>query len=165
MKLSEYTEKPFVHLAEDWALLTAGVPKDFNSMTIAWGALGTMWGKPAAFLVVKPTRYTAEFLERHDEITLSWYDAEYKKALGVFGSKSGRDTDKVAATGFTPVELKGAVTYKEAAETMVLKKMFSQQLDSSRFSPEIAKWYTPGTKEEPAHILIIAEVISHHEAE
>ena len=162
MELNEYTEKPFVHFAEDWALLTAGVPGDFNSMTIAWGALGTMWGKPAAFLVVKPSRYTSEFLERHDEITLSWYDAKYKKALGVFGSKSGRDTDKVAETGFTPRAIEGAVTYEEAQETMVLRKMFTQQLDRSRFSPEILKWYAAGTKEEHAHILIIAEVLSHH---
>ena len=161
MKLNEYTEKPFVHFAEDWAILTAGVPGDFNSMTIAWGALGTMWGKPVAFLVVKPSRYTSEFLERHEEITLSWYDTKYKKALGVFGSKSGRDMDKAKETGFTPTPIEGAVTYKEAQETMVLRKLFMQQLDRSKFSQEILKWYPEGTKEEPAHLLIIAEVLSH----
>ena len=51
---------------------------------------------------------------------------------------------------------------EEAQETMVLRKMFMQQLDRSRFSPEILKWYAAGTKEEQAHILIIAEVLSHH---
>ncbi len=163
MNLNEYTEKPFVHFAEDWAILTAGVPDDFNSMTVSWGALGTMWGMPVAFLVVRPIRYTCEFIERHEKLTLSWYDEKHKKALGIFGSKSGRDTDKAAATGFTPVTLEGAVTYKEAKETMVLRKLFVQQLDRSKFSQEILKWYAEGTKEEHAHKLIIAEVLSHHE--
>lgn len=161
MQLNEYTEKPFVHFAEDWALLTAGVPDDFNSMTIAWGALGTMWGKPVAFLVVKPSRYTSEFLKRHEEITLSWYDEAHKKALALFGSKSGRDTDKVASTGFTPLPMGGGVTYKEAKETMVLRKLYMQPMDRSLFPPEILKWYPEGTKEESAHLLVIAEVLSH----
>jgi len=162
MKLTDYTEKPFVHFAEDWAILTAGIKGDFNSMTIAWGALGTMWGKPAAFLVVKPSRHTYDFLERHDEITLSWYDDKHKKALGsIFGAKSGRDIDKAKEAGFTPVEIAGGITYEEARETMVLKKLFMQQLDRSKFSQEILKWYPAGGKEEPAHYLIIAEVLSH----
>lgn len=163
MTLNDYTEKPFVHFSEDWALLTAGVPDDFNSMTIGWGALGTMWGLPAAFLVVKPSRYTSEFLARHDKITLSWYDEKYKKALAVvFGSKSGRNVDKAAEAGFTPIAVDGSVTYKEAKETMVLRKLFVQQLDRSRIPADILqKWYPVGTKEEPTHLLIIAEVLSH----
>ena len=162
MELKNFEMHPFTHFSEDWALLTAGVPGDFNSMTIGWGALGTMWGKPAAFLVVKPTRYTSEFLARHDDITLSWYGEEYKKALGFFGSRSGRDFDKAKETGFTPVEIEGAVTYAQAKETLVLKKLFIQQLDREKLPQEVLHWYPVGTKEEPTHLLIIAEVLSHH---
>ncbi len=161
MELNNYTEKPFVHFDKDWALLTAGVPGDFNSMTIGWGALGTMWGKPAAFLVVRPSRYTLEFLKKHEEATLSWYDEKYRKALGVFGSKSGRDVDKAAETGFTPTPVGKAVTYKEARETMVLRRLFMQQLDRSKFPEEVLKWHPAGTKDEEGHVLVIAEVLSH----
>ena len=28
---------------DHWALLTAGTPKDYNTMTISWGSLGTIW--------------------------------------------------------------------------------------------------------------------------
>ena len=30
----------------EWALLTAGTIEKFNSMTISWGGVGTLWGKP-----------------------------------------------------------------------------------------------------------------------
>ena len=160
MDIKNYQTHPFTKLDKDWALLTAGVEGDFNSMTISWGGMGTIWFKPVVFVVVKPTRYTFEFIGRHDEITLSFYGSEYKKALGIFGSKSGRDIDKVKTAGLTPKILENGVTYAEASETLVCKKLFMQQLDKSKF-PEMALQYYDGRgeKEAPAHNLIIAEVL------
>ena len=116
-----------------------------------------MWNKPAAFLLVKPTRYTFEFISRHDEITVSFYDDKYRKALGIFGSVSGREVNKSEATGFTPKVLEHGVTYEEAAETVVCQKLFMQQLDIEKFPDLAAPFYSrPG--EAQAHYLIIAEV-------
>ena len=160
MELQNYEVKPFVNFAEDWALLTAGTINDFNSMTIAWGGLGTIWNKPVAFLLVKPSRYTFDFVQKHTEITVSWYDEKFKKELAsTFGAKSGRDINKVAQSGFTPEEIDGCVTYKEASQTIVLKKLFMQQLDRSLLPKECFKWYPLGTKEEQLHYLIIAKVL------
>ena len=89
MNIQDFIAHPFTKLDKDWALLTAGIQGDFNSMTISWGGMGTMWHKPVLFLVVKPTRYTYEFVTRHEEITVSFYDAAYKKALGVLMGCSG----------------------------------------------------------------------------
>lgn len=75
---------------------------DFNSMTISWGGMGTIWNQPAAFLFVKSVRYTYEFVSRHEEITVSFYDEKYRRALAIFGSRSGRDTDKPHLAGLTP---------------------------------------------------------------
>ncbi len=36
----------FTMFDEGWALLTAGTRERFNTMTISWGALGTLWAKP-----------------------------------------------------------------------------------------------------------------------
>ena len=121
MNIADFTTHPFTKLDKEWAILTAGVEGDYNSMTVSWGGMGTMWGKPVLFLVVKPLRYTFEFLSRHEELTLSFYDEQYKKALGLFGSKSGRDTDKAKETGFTPKTLANGVTYEEAKETQEKK--------------------------------------------
>ena len=57
---------------KQWLLLTAGdfEAGRFNSMTIGWGSLGTMWGRPFAQVVVRPTRYTYEFMEKYDSFTV-----------------------------------------------------------------------------------------------
>lgn len=83
----------------DWMLVTAGSPEHFNMMTASWGGLGFMWKKPVAFVVIRPQRHTFRFIEAGDELTLSFFNHEYHKALTVCGTTSGRDTDKVAASG------------------------------------------------------------------
>ena len=32
----------------DWALVTAGTEGCYNTMTISWGGLGTLWGQSVA---------------------------------------------------------------------------------------------------------------------
>lgn len=68
-------------------------------MTVSWGALGEMWGRDAAFVFVRPQRYTFEFIEQAISSSLSFYGSEYKDALRLCGAKSGRDIDKPAAAG------------------------------------------------------------------
>ncbi len=158
IELNDYITNSFTHFDLDWALLTAGTIEDFNSMTISWGGLGTLWGKSVAFLFVKPTRYTYEFLMRHDEITITWFAKGDKRALKVYGSKSGRDTDRAALTGLVAQPIEGGVTYQQAKEVMVCQKLFMQQLDKAKLPAEALKWYPEGTKEEFTHYLVIAEV-------
>lgn len=160
MNINDYQTHPFTKFGEDWALLTAGTKDEFNSMTISWGGMGTLWGTSVAFIFVKPTRYTYEFINRHDEITISFYTPEIKKkSLTIFGSKSGRDIDKPKVAGLTPKILDNGVTYEEATETIVCKKLFMQQLDKEKF-PQIALPYYNGRgeKELAAHYFIVAEV-------
>ena len=156
--IAKYTREPFSHFDRDWALLTSGTMDDFNSMTVSWGAMGTFWGRPVVFLVVKPTRYTFEFISRHDEINLSWFPKEYKKALKIYGCQSGRDINKEKETGLTAIKAPSGVTYSQADEIMICKKIFMQQLDKEHFPADALKWYPDGTKEQFAHYLIVAEV-------
>ena len=81
---------------KEWALLTAGSMDNFNTMTISWGGMGTLWGKPVVTVYVKPIRYTYEFLEKNDYFTLSFFPEEYRADLLTLGTKSGRDGDKTA---------------------------------------------------------------------
>lgn len=157
MDFKNYQTSPFTKFDKDWAILTAGTGDDFNGMTISWGGMGTLWNKPVVFLFVKPVRYTYEFVSRHDEITVSFFDKKFRKALSIFGSKSGRDLDKAKAAGLTPKILSGGVTYEEAAETLVCKKLTMQKLDKDAF-PEAAAPFYSLKGEELAHCLVIAEV-------
>ncbi len=68
-------------------------------MTVAWGYFGIMWNKPMAVVVVRPTRFTFEFMEKYDTFTLTAFDKKFKKDLNLLGTKSGRDGDKIAETG------------------------------------------------------------------
>ena len=78
-----------------WALLTAGNKESYNTMTISWGGLGTLWSKPTATVYVKPVRYTYKFMEANDYFTISFFSEKYRDALTLLGTKSGKDGDKV----------------------------------------------------------------------
>ena len=114
----EFNTDIFAQYNKKWALLTAGDNDSFNTMTISWGGLGTLWNKPVATTYVRTSRYTHEFLDNNDYFTVSFFPEEYKKQLGVLGSKSGRDMDKIHDSGLTPKSVDGSVTFEEAEVTL-----------------------------------------------
>ncbi len=106
---------------KEGAFLTAGDMAKNNVMTIAWGSIGFMWGKPMFTVLVRPSRYTHRFMEEGGEFTVSLPVGSMKEALAICGSKSGRDLDKVKAAGLklqagkkvaTPVVAGCAVYYE-----------------------------------------------------
>ena len=97
----ELDQNVFSMIGEQWMLVTAGTAERCNTMTASWGGLGVLWGKPVATVYIRPQRYTLEFVERENCFTLSLFGEEYRKALALCGSKSGRDVDKVKECGFT----------------------------------------------------------------
>ncbi len=152
MKLDESILQIF---NKDWALVTAGNEKSFNTMTIGWGGLGTLWSKPVATVYVKPCRYTHDFLESNDYFTVSFFDEKHKKALGVLGTRSGRDCDKVALSGLTPKFLQHGVTFCEAYATLVCKKIYRQDLDLNAIPQDAVERYYQG---EAPHTMYVGEV-------
>lgn len=120
-------------ISNDWALLTAGKNDDFNTMTVSWGGIGELWNKDVCFVFVRPQRYTYEFMEKNDYFSLSFFGGEYKKELGICGSKSGRDIDKMAETGFIHVDLGESVGYEQAKLNVVLKKLAYQDMKPDGF--------------------------------
>ena len=123
-------------ISNDWALLTAGKENDFNTMTVSWGGIGELWNKDVCFVFVRPQRYTYEFMEKNDYFSLSFFGGEYKKELGVCGSKSGRDIDKIAETGFSPIDLGESVGFEQAKVNIVLKKLAYQDMKPDGFIDE-----------------------------
>lgn len=148
MKQTNYerlrTEDAIDLFGKQWMLVTAGNAQGFNTMTASWGGIGWLWNKPVAFVFVRPERYTHEFIERNERLTLSFYTEAYRKALQLCGTKSGRDTDKVAATGLTPVPLEsGAMTFAEARLTIEGCKLFKAPMQESHFldAEILERWY------------------------
>ncbi len=140
----EITENPFKLIGKDWALVTSGTKDKFNTMTVSWGGVGIMWGKPSAFTFIRPQRYTFEFTENSEFYTMSFFDDSCRKALQLCGTKSGRDCDKVKETGLTPAFTEdGAPYFEEAKLVLVCKKAYAQFLteDSVTETDNIEKWY------------------------
>jgi len=79
----EYTARSFELFQNEWALLTAGTKDHWNTMTIAWGGLGTLWGKPAATVYVRPDRYTFQFMDLSDIFTVSFLIKAIKRIWGI----------------------------------------------------------------------------------
>lgn len=156
-----FTTDIFTQFDKEWALLTAGTKEKFNSMTISWGGLGTLWNKPVATVYVRTSRYTYEFMNENEYFTVSFYPEQYKKELGVLGSKSGRDIDKMHASGLTAKPLDNGVTFREAGTTLVCKKLFAQELDVNNMPENIAHALYEG---DAPHVMFIGEVVDIIEA-
>jgi len=120
-----------------WFLLTAGEnrPGGYNSMTVSWGALGVIWHKPLAIVVVRPQRYTYQFIEKHDTFSLCAFGERHRPALNLLGSQSGRNTSKMADCGLTPIPLTQVRCpgFDEAELILECRKMYFDDLDPTHF--------------------------------
>ncbi len=136
--IKDLNENVYELIGNDWGLLTAGDDKSgFNTMTISWGQMGALWatggGLPVATTYVRPQRYTKEFVDKEAYYTLSFFTPEYKKQLGYLGSHSGRDEDKVAKSGLTPVFEEGYTYFAEARLVLICKKLYQAPIIEEGF--------------------------------
>ncbi|MDF2686955.1 MAG: flavin reductase [Clostridia bacterium] len=120
-------------ISEDWMLITAGNAEKWNTMTASWGGMGFMWNKNVCYIFIRPIRYTYEFVEKNDMLTLSFYENKYRKQLSLCGSTSGRNTDKAKETGFTPIIKNDTVYFEEARLVLVCKKLYYDDIKEKNF--------------------------------
>lgn len=149
--------KAFQNIGNEWAVLASGDAKHFNAMTISWGSLGFIWQRPVVAVLVRPPRYTHEFMDKFERFSVSFYDRKYRKALNILGSKSGRDTGKIAQSGLTPEFVDGVPTFKEANLTVIARKIFRGQMESAGFLlPSVDAEFYP---EKDYHTVYFAELV------
>lgn len=141
--IKDLTVQPFTAFGSDWMALAAGTEAGYNAMTIAWGHFGSLWERgshanrlPTAICYVRPGRYTKEFLDKEPYFTLSCFGGGQKKALGYLGSHSGRDGDKAAAAGLTPVFLDRCVYFAEAETVYICRKLYHAPLVEEGFADQ-----------------------------
>jgi len=153
----KFNTEIFNQFDKKWALLTAGKTDKFNSMTISWGGLGTLWNKPVATVYVRTSRYTHDFMDTNDYFSISFYPEQYRKTLGVLGSKSGRDMDKMRASGLTPKNTGETISFEEAETTIICRKLFKQSLEVSNMPEDVIKDLYTG---QAPHDMYIGEVVA-----
>lgn len=142
-------------------LLTTKVGDKVNSMTIGWGTVGIIWERPVFVAYVRQQRYTREMLDECREFTINVPMGEFRrKILGICGSKSGRDTDKIKAAELTLVEpeIISVPGIKELPLTLECRVLYRQEQESSQFNDEITRQFY--TVETGDHICYYGEIVS-----
>ena len=118
---------------KQWALVTAGTPEHYNTMTISWGGLGTLWRRPVATVYVKKNRYTFEFMEQNDYFTVSFYPEAQRRALSLLG-----------------------ITFRQAETTLVCRKLYCQDFALDQIPRDVQDIFY---RDEPVHRMYIGEVV------
>ena len=159
--IDAFIEAPLDFWDAKWLLLTSGEfsTGHYNAMTVSWGGLGTMWNKPFAQVVVRPHRYTFQFMEQYSTFTLCLFKPEYHAALDLLGTKSGRDGNKIAEAGLTPIAacVVEAPIYAQASIALECRKVYWQDLDPSHFlKPGIERNYP----QKDYHRIYYGEVVA-----
>ena len=148
---------PFALFNKDWGLVTAGDKESFNTMTVSWGGVGILWNKPVAFTFIRPQRYTIKFTEAREYSSICFFEEDFRAALRLCGSKSGREVDKVKETGLTPAFTDEGVPYFEEAKlVLICKKLYAQDFnEQSALDDLVRKNYSGGDY----HRMYISEIV------
>lgn len=125
--------KPFELIGNEWMLITAGDLQNHNTMTASWGGVGIMWNNPVVTTYIRPQRYTKEFIDREKYFTVSFYDNQFKPALQLCGTKSGREINKTKESGLTPKIFGQSIAFEQAKLVIVCEKQYVQQIDPKSF--------------------------------
>lgn len=127
-------------------LLTTAADGKVNTMTIGWGTLGIQWKKPIFIAFVRQSRYTKELLDKNPEFTVNIPYGEYDKSvLGICGTRSGRDIDKIRELGLTPEasETVSVPGIRQFPLTLECKVIYRQEQDPAAISEENTARYYP----------------------
>jgi len=110
-----------------------------NLMTIGWGAMGSIWGKPLWVVLVRPSRYTYDCLNSAGAFTVNVPKSGHKKACEICGSKSGRSADKFALAGLTheKAETVNAPAIAECPLVYECKVVHTNEVVAAQLSKEI----------------------------
>lgn len=176
MQASEAAANAFDLFKSRWALVTAGSPENFNTCTVSWGSMGTIWtrpGKSGSIITVylHPSRFTCEYLDKNDLFTVSFFPPEYREALGYLGSHSGRYENKVSAAGLTPLAIGRSTGFREAELTFLLRKIYAHAFSKEDIAEDVREHYLSHPASFPPdengnwmpHRMFIGEVLEMRE--
>ncbi|HHW60398.1 MAG TPA: flavin reductase family protein [Syntrophomonadaceae bacterium] len=142
------------------AFLTVKAGDKVNTMTIGWGSIGFIWGRPIFMVMVRYSRYTHELIQEAEDFTVSVpLQTNMKKSLAAAGSKTGRGIDKFAACNLStrsarkvksPV-IDGCELFYEC------RMVYKQAMECKNLDPSIqSRWYKDGDE----HVLYFGEIVA-----
>ena len=155
----EFNENIFNLVSKDWTVITAG--EEPNSMVASWGGVGIMFNKPVTWCFLRANRYTLEKIKETGFYTMSYFPEQHKGDIMPFGTKSGRNTDKMAQTKLTPMLTPaGAPAYEEAKIIIECKLIAAPTVSKDEFYTQEGKDFLQGGYDEAKdwHKLVYGEI-------
>jgi flavin reductase (DIM6/NTAB) family NADH-FMN oxidoreductase RutF len=155
----EFNENIFNLVSKDWTVITAG--EEPNSMVASWGGVGIMFNKPVTWCFLRANRYTLEKIKETGFYTMCYFPEQHKGDIMPFGTKSGRNTDKMAQTKLTPMLTPaGAPAYEEAKIIIECKLIAAPTVSKDEFYTQEGKDFLQGGYDEAKdwHKLVYGEI-------
>lgn len=149
----DYT-KEILNGVKDGVLITTKSGDKVNTMTISWGTLGIEWNKPVFITFVRENRFTRKQLDENGEFTVNIPLGDFnKKILGMAGTKSGYDVDKIEELGLTLLngESISVPAIKELPLTLECKVIYKQFQDKNAVKNEYMEKFYPENVESSFH--------------
>ena len=151
-------------------LLTTKAGEKVNTMTIGWGTIGIEWSRPVFVAYVRVGRHTRQMLDESGEFTINVpYGEVDSKILGVCGTKSGRDTDKITELGLELVDsdVVAAPGIRQLPLTLECKVLCSSLQNIpmlpdnilNRYYPKGVDSSNPGSNED-FHVAYYGEIVN-----
>lgn len=157
LAIKDFSINPF-SIKDEWMLITSEKDGIINTMTASWGGFGVMWNQSVVYVVIRPQRYTKEFVDYSGKFSLSFFDKMYQKDLAYLGKVSGRDEDKINNTSLSCIDLDGFATFAEAHTVITAESLYCQPMNERSFlqNDNIEQFYA----QKDFHFLYIAKVMN-----
>ena len=130
-------------------------------MDASSGGVGIKFNKPVTWCFLRANRYTLEMIKETGSYTMCYFSEQYKGDIMPFGTKSGRNTDKMAQTKLTPmVTPGGAPAYEEAKIIIECKLIAAPTVSKDEFYTQEGKDFLQGGYDEAKdwHKLVYGEI-------
>ena len=146
-----------VNLFEDAMALTVGEGDSINSMTIGWGGIGVLWGKPVVTVYVEQRRFTKHLMDQNERFTIEAFSEDYASVLQYLGTASGRNEDKITGSGltlkFTP---SGTPAFEEGRLLIECRKIYEAPFQPEGFGDIPTQVYSA----RPLHTVYVGEILN-----
>lgn len=126
-------------------LTAAGAGGRPNVMTIGWGNVGIIWGRPMFLVYVRPSRYTFAKLAEAAEFVVNVPREGMEEVCAVCGTESGREVDKFAECNLTAVPARevGAPLIEQCVRFYECRVAHRLDVRDGDLLPEVRSEYYP----------------------
>ena len=127
-------------------LLTTSDGQRVNTMTIGWGMLGIDWSLPVFISYVRTSRLSYEYLLANPQFSVNVPVGKIdRRILGIAGTKSGREMDKISALGLhlEEAELISVPGIRELPLTLECNVIYRQAQDPAAIPQKLRDAFHP----------------------